>query len=257
MTAPDATPRWQRIAPLSGVAALAILPAWWWIARDHGVWPWDTAHMGNYALQLWEAFNPFSPTWWRELLTGMTGKAPGLPWISEPFAGLGDRIMGNALTGLLVFQVLVQVTSAVLIHRTATHLTRNHRVAGWLAAGIFLAAPLSMGLSVRYYTEPLQTMAVAYFWWAVITIPRNESWRRTLHALIAATLGSITKVSTPLYLMVPLVWLVFDLVRSSREHGWKLDSRHRRRIPWLGVVAGVGAVVSRACGLLSRNCSTP
>ncbi len=226
------------------VVALAVVPAACWIARDHGVWPWDTAHMGNYAVNLWTDFNPFSGTWWRELLTGMVGKAPGLPWASHPFVGLGQLVFDDALTGLLVFQTLAQVVAALLVWRTAMHMTSGHLAAGCFAACIFVAAPLSMGLSVRYYTETLQTLSVAYLWWAVVAIPSRELTRRFLHAFLAATLGSITKVSTPLYIVVPLGWLVLDSFRNAGSAAPQTEPARRRPPTGLAIIATTTAALS-------------
>lgn len=235
---------WRRMCPPVILGALVVVPAWWWIARDHGVWPWDTAHMGTYTLNLWSAFNPFSPAWWRDMLTGMTGKAPGLPWVSQPFAGLGELLFGDPLTGLLVFQSFVQVVTAGLVFRTARHVTGGRSMVAWLAAGVLIAAPLSMGLSVRYYTEPLQTLAVAYVWWAVITIPREQLARRVCHVLISGALGSITKISTPLYVVVPVAWLIVDTARMIRANGWRSEANQNSRPRILACVALLGAALA-------------
>jgi hypothetical protein len=99
-------------------------------------------------------------------------------------------------------------------------------VAGVLVAA---AAPLFIALSVQYFTEPLQTFAVASVFYLALRAPAMS--RVTLAAALVglATLGMAAKISSPLYCLAPGAIAASYLVRHRRPNAAQTRVQTRRR----------------------------
>ena len=71
--------------------------------------------------------------------------------------------------------------------------------------------------------EPLQCLAVA---WTVLIALRCDAWPRArtlIHLASASLLGLLAKASTPLYVMVPVIFILFTLVRSREPWDFRAE----------------------------------
>lgn len=224
------------------VCGLLLLPSVVWVCRDNRVWPWDPAWYGEVSVNLWCSLIQEPWRWPHAMLAAFEIKAPGLAWIGQFFAPVG-QCLGSIETGLLLFVVLTQWATLVLSWKTLDRLFPGR--VGLAALGIlFIAsAPLFVGMSHQYFVEPLQLFAVAYFFWLAVAAPSLERWQVVAHLLIATPLAMLAKITSPLYCLFPgLLALYIGLRRppapNSPAPGW------RKAAPWftLGSFLLVGAL---------------
>jgi hypothetical protein len=189
-----------------------VAPSVLWLARDRSVWPWDQAWYGYGTVELFYALVRAPARWPAEMLAVLEGQAPGVTWVGQWFVPLG-LLLGSIDDGLLVSILVTQALTLAAVYRGAVEVAGRHSVA--LAAALLAAsAPLFVGLSHQYFTEPLQLLAVSVFVLIMCAAPRRPP-AFTLAALAAASgLALLAKVSSPVYCVGPaLVALRYALRR--------------------------------------------
>ena len=229
--------------------AIALIPSLLWAFRDHRVWPWDQAWYGEVSVDLWYLLT-HTPLQWLQLMTIAFGmKPPGSAWLGQlfvPFRGA----FGSVETALLFSILLTQLAVLVLIYRISMEVAPNSRGIGFLGIGIAAGAQQFVGLSHQYLVEPLQCFAIA---WAILIALRCDKWpraRTVLHLAASTLLGMLAKASTPVYAVIPIAYILLNLVRSQQP--WDFKEEWERRASKLLVY---GCLIVGALGSLwyARN----
>jgi hypothetical protein len=65
------------------------------------------------------------------------------------------------------------------------------------------SAPLFVGLSHQYLTEPVQLFTVTYFFWIAVKAPALGVWDIIGNLMLATSLAMLAKSSSPLYCILP------------------------------------------------------
>jgi hypothetical protein len=222
---------------LEHIVVLAlIMPSLVWFALDRTVWFWDSAFYGKASVELFLTLVRSPSDWIQAMLSAQGAHAPGIAWIGQFFVPLGF-LLGSVDDGLLLSTLMTQAVTLLLTYRFVSELSNRHQlvaVAGCLVTG---SAPLFVGLSHQYFTEPLQLMAVAWFVLIMTFAPRWSRLFIVSQLLCASSVAMLAKVSSPLYCIGPaLVGLWFVLRRTQAAHD--AHERPQQRVV-LSLAAGV------------------
>lgn len=206
--------------------AIALIPSLLWAFRDHRVWPWDQAWYAEVSVDLWYLLT-HTPLQWLQLMTIAFGmKPPGSAWLGQffvPFRGAFGSVEKALLFSILVTQLAV----LVLIYRIGIEVAPNSRGIGFLGIGIAAGAQQFVGLSHQYLVEPLQCFAIA---WTILIALRCDGWPRArtlLHLAASTLLGMLAKASTPVYAIIPIAYILLNLVRSQQPWDFKEECKRR------------------------------
>jgi 4-amino-4-deoxy-L-arabinose transferase-like glycosyltransferase len=223
---------------------LLFVPSMIWIWLDHSVQPWDQAWYGEVSVNLYQSFHTSLPEWAHQLFTALPNRAPGLVWLGEFFLPLGI-LTGRADFGLLVCSWTLQLTSCCLVFRSA-YVLFDSMTAAATAAVFTCSAPLFIGMTHTYFTEPMQGLGIALFMYFLIGADRRTLPRTALLLGLAFILASFGKISSALYLICPIA-LYFVLVY---RRGWRqLTDVRRADIPLVVLLAGAAAAFLLWLGL--------
>ncbi len=238
----------------SSLAYLAIFffltPSVYWIAQDLSVWRWDQAWYGEVSADLWFTLLNHPAQWWPAMWMAFGSKAPGIAWIGQWFVPIG-QILGSIEVGLLLSIIIFQFGTLLLIYKVGKEFLPDGEFA-FLGCLMLLSGPLFVGMTHQYFAEPIQLFAVTYLYWIA---SRARYWKRThafSHISLAAGLGLASKVTFPLYCLVPGCIAVYDAVKGERPCG-SYSSSFSWRLSVL-VLAGA-AVLGNACIWYGRNAS--
>lgn len=205
---------WVTILPTLVIAGLMV-PAVFWIAVDKTVWPWDPAWYGEVSVELWYTLVHDPLRWPRLMLQAFGTKAPGTAWIGQFFVPFG-QLLGSIELGLLLSILLVQCGTLILAYRIGREMSGGDILVGLAASMLVASAPLFTALSNVYLVEPLQLLAVTYFFWIAAAAYRWDRARILTHLLLAVALAMAAKVTSPLYCALPGVIACFHFFRSQR-----------------------------------------
>jgi 4-amino-4-deoxy-L-arabinose transferase-like glycosyltransferase len=198
-----------------GLVILLLMPSLLWICLDRSVWPWDSAWYGEVSIHLYLTWHHSFGEWIRSIWTALPNRGPGLVWLGELFLPAGISF-GRPELGLSFCQWLIQAASACVLYRSAIILFADS-VAAFAAVALLCSAPLFIGMTHTYMTEPIQGLACAIFVYVLCGVDRRPVLRSGLLlglALVFATLGKVTSV---LYLFCPLLLFVILLARRRSE----------------------------------------
>ena len=196
------------------ISLLFLSPSLYWIAQDHSVWPWDQAWYGQVSADLWFTLVNSPAEWLPAMWKAFGSKAPGIAWVGQWFVPIG-RNLGSIESGLLLSILVVQFGSVVLIYKLGKEFL-THAEFAFLGCLMLLSAPLFVGMSHQYLTEPLQLFAVTYLYWIAA---RARFWRGsqiTGHLVLASGLGLASKVTFPLYCFIPGCIALYE-ARKGKE----------------------------------------
>jgi hypothetical protein len=216
--------------------AVLLLPSVFWIVEDHSIWPWDQAWYAEVTTDLWFWLGRSPSQWIAAMADDMYMKPPGIVWMGQLFVPL-KAIFGSVEGALLFSIVLTQIVLLLLMFSIGEELSPNSRAVS--AAGVVLAAgaQLFAGLSHQFFVEPLQAVAVA---WIYLIAFRASYWPRIrviLHLLAALVIGALAKATTPVYCLLPCVYLVYRTIQDSPERGAGSEWKNRSSVlPFLIVV---------------------
>ena len=210
-------PNSERRSVLAYLVPLALIsPSLMWIAFDKSVWSWDPANYGRAAIELFADLIHSPSHWISGMLAVLPSTAPGVSWFGQWFVPLG-YLIGSIDRGLLVSIWLTQGLTLVLIYKSLWRLSRCNRLVSITGCLVTASAPLFVGLSHQFFTEPLQLLAVAWFVFIMCSAPY---WTRafTVSQILAAVpLALLAKASSPLYCVVPGVVALWHVVRGGRS----------------------------------------
>jgi hypothetical protein len=196
--------------------ALLLTPSLYWVLRDRAVWGFDQSWYGQVSVELYDSLRHHPGDWLKDMRGAFATKAPGIAWFGQFFVPLGTRI-GSIDLALHLSVLFCQLMTLVLVYKTGRTICPD-RGASFPLAGCLLvgAAPLFVGMSHQYLTEPLQTMAVA---WVIYVAAASPGWPRlqTLAHLIAAgSIAMLAKASSPSYCFLPGLLAAATLLPGQR-----------------------------------------
>jgi hypothetical protein len=145
----------------------------------------------------------------------LRSKPPGVVWFGQFFVPLAD-VVGSLQVALLLSIVICQAAVLALIYAAVRRLADGRALVALVAVLVTAGAPLFVSMSREYFAEPLQTLAVT---WVLFIMVSATSWRPalTIAQLVAAvSLGLLAKVSTPLYMVAPVAVALFFAVANPR-----------------------------------------
>lgn len=204
---------------------LFLIPSVLWIFRDQTVWPWDQAWYGEVSVDLWWTLVHDARQWWDLMLAAFGIKAPGVAWLGQFFVPLSG-FLGSTERVLLISVVLTQYAALVLQFQIGSKLWNDDARGGWIAAAWLAASPLFVALTHQFLVEPLQLLAITYFYWTAIHgESRSRMWWAG-HSLLASSLAMIAKATSPLYLFIPSLLICYHFARARRWVG----AAHRDRL---------------------------
>lgn len=206
-----------------------VLPSVCWIFSNDSLWPYDEAWYGEVTLDLWYALTHHPLHWPKLMLKAFGSKAPGIAWFGQFFVPVG-QMSGSAEIGLLLSIVFVQLATLLLSYRIGLEISGGDRLVGVAGSFFVAAAPLFVGLSTKYYAEPLQLFAVTYFFWIACTAYRCDRMEITTHLVLATAIALAAKISSPLYCLFPGLIGIFYFRRSPHWINRKPGSAQALRI---------------------------
>jgi hypothetical protein len=210
---------WLIFLPL---AAVALIPNLIWTSLDHTPWPWDQAWYGEVSVDLWYYLTHSIRTWASAMLTAIGMKPPGIVWLGQLFVPL-SRLFGSVENALLVSVLLTQAVTLYVIFRIGRSVAPDSYAVPALGVSMAAAAQSFVGLSHQFFVEPLQALSVA---WIVLVAVRCRAWpgaRIVIHSMAALTLGVLAKATTPLYCVVPCLYILLVVLRRPFSEGWRQE----------------------------------
>lgn len=193
------------------VAFVLVLPNLIWIALDKGLWKGDPVGYALNAIGLSQnLFTDFS-FWVGNLFNGYKG--PLIWWTGQFLVPFGNFI-GSVNFALLLIPLTATFITLVLSFKNFELLFKNKAVA--LCSCLTVAAsPLFNGLATGFWIEPMQ---IAIICWFIYAITKASSWNfyfALSQFIIAGSLAMLIKVSSPLYLIGPVIAFWITVFRSS------------------------------------------
>jgi hypothetical protein len=205
------------------VLFLLILPAAIWVFMDKSLWKYDPLQYGALSIELYSRLIRDPSRWLADLFTKFPIKAPMISWIGQFFVPLGS-LSGNISVGLRLSTVGVQFMALLLTYKAFKKIFPR-KVLAIIGCLVIAGAPLSIGLSTKFWVEPLQLLAVAWFIHIAVFAPDRDGLHTLLHLMAASSFAMLVKVSSPLYCLGPGLAALWYAVRE-RPAGlrWKFRS---------------------------------
>lgn len=192
---------------------MVAVPGFTWALLDVRVWPWDQAQYAEVTFKTLGAFHQGLDVGFRSMMFLLDFRAPGLTWLSIPYAALGSFLPRAELA--LLCATLTWQLGTVLTCYWCAHLISHSRVVALAVAAFIASTPLFIAMNHQFFVEPLQTLAVALSFLLALRA-RQMSSEALLAALCGVTaLGMGAKASFPLYAALPLAYA--SLVLASRR----------------------------------------
>ncbi len=188
-------------------AFLLVTPNLTYAFLDKGMWTGDPMGYAMYTLGLYRNLFTDQCRWLSMMFGGF--KAPLILWAGQVFAAIGHAT-GMMRPSLLLLPVGAYLVAVLLTFRTGERLFASRYIA-FCGALLLTGSPLVHGLSNGFWIEPLQVAVVAWFIYALTRVG-SWSWVETAGYLIIGGSGALlTKVSSPLYLLLPGILLLAEL----------------------------------------------
>jgi len=230
-----------RFAPVL-LGIVLVLPSLVWAALDRSIWPWDPAWYGSVSLELAATFERDLDAWGALMTNAFGQKPPAVAWFGQLFVPLGD-LFGQDEPALLISVLVCLAATLALVYAAVRRLAGNR--AALVATLLLAAAPVFVSMSHEYFAEPIQTVALAW----LLYILASAASRRPALTLVqipgVAALGMLAKLSSPVYMAVPIAAALVLAYRHRGDGGHRPPLRRDRAVVASGIVsllAIVGAV---------------
>src|SRR5258707_33331 len=151
-----------------------VSPSLVWIALDRSVWTWDPAKYGKSSVELFFGLVNSPQSWIALMLDTLGAQAPGASWLGQFFVPLGS-ILGSIDVGLLLSIWVTQAFTLALTYKSIWKLSDHSSLVANTGCLVIASAPLFVGMSLQYFVEPLQLLAVAWF---VMIMSFAPEWNR-------------------------------------------------------------------------------
>ena len=145
-------------------------------------------------------------------------KTPGIAWLGQFFVPLG-QLVGSVEFGLLLSILTVQFGTLILTFKVGRELIPKQTVAPLVGSVFVAAAPLFIALSHQYFVEPLQLLAVTYFFWIAAKSSSLARYPLFGHLFLATIMALIAKVTSPIYCVFPGCMALSELLMFARKDG--------------------------------------
>jgi hypothetical protein len=255
-------PHWRAVFPCL-VAGVLLLPSLVWVLLDRSVWPWDQAWYGQESVDLFYWLKHDRKVWLQMMHAVFGIKAPGIGWFGQFFVPLG-KALGSIDLGLHFSVLIYQFLTLVLVYKTGRVLWPDRGAVVPLAGSVLVgAAPLFVGISHQYLTEPLQILGVAWVFYIAAAAPGWTRLQTLAHLTAAGSVAVLAKASSPCYCLLPGLLAASTLLRRRRavgRVGWQRTVVHLAGfLAGLALVAATAAWYHKNGGLVRENailCST-
>lgn len=203
------------------ISFLLLLPALVWVLLDTSIITGDAAYYARFTLYQYRALRVSAGAWWHELMLTGQFKAQGISWFGQFFVPLGIRL-GSIDRGLMLSILVTQGAALALMFGVVRKLGGGPVLAAFGCLAL-ASAPLFVDAGQHYMVEPLQTLAVMWFLWIMVS---SSGWSRflTLSQLLgASTLAALAKLNSPAFSVFPAFAALFIVLRgepSRRPFGW-------------------------------------
>ena len=200
-----------------------LLPSACWVLCDYRVWPWDQAWYGETTSDLWYTLRHHIAEWPSAMKLAIGQKPPGIAWFGQFFVPL-RLFLGSAERAMMCSVLLTQFATLWMLHRIAATLLPGRSLAQMAVVITAASAPLFIGLSHQYLTEPLQTFSVT---WVFLAALKSSSWPRKdvlFHLSAAGCVGILAKAPTPMFCVFPAA-IALAFLFTKREAGASRVSR--------------------------------
>ena len=179
-----------------------MVPSLFWVIGDRSLWGYDETWYGETTVDLWWSLVHTPIKWLGSVLLAFGDKAPGIAWFGQFFVPIGQAL-GSIELGLHISILACQLISLVLIYAFTSKVFQGDKLLSTIAMLTMASSPLFIGMSHRYFVEPLQLLGITWLF-CIAVCSFDWSRERTLRHLIGATsLALLAKVSSPLFGFLP------------------------------------------------------
>lgn len=203
---------WADYVYLLFLLLLSLVPSIVWVFNDNQVWPWDQAWYAEVSTELSYQLSHQPIAWSQSMISAFGIKAPGLAWLGQFFVPVGEQF-GSIEIGLLLSVIFTQTMVIILSYRYLLQLT-NNRLVTLISCLLMPSSSLWLGLTHQYFVEPLQTLAITWIIFILVYTPEWQLSQVAFHLLGAFSLAMIAKVTSPLYSLIVIIFiLIYGLQR--------------------------------------------
>ena len=202
----------RRFVPVAA-ASLLLVPSIVWVFLDRGIWPWDPSWYGEVSVDLWAGLRTDVGTWETAMTHAFGAKPPAIAWFGQFFVPLSSVVGGDA-TALLLSVSVCEVGVVALVFAACRNWASRTTRQAWGRSPV-AASPLFVLMGHSYFAEPIQTFAIAWGLYVLAAAPR---WPIALTAVQipgVAAFAMLAKLSSPVYLALPLAAAVLLAIRGS------------------------------------------
>jgi hypothetical protein len=223
------------------VCVILILPSFTWILIDRSIWPWDQSWYGEVTTELYWQLRHDVKQWWPAMLAAFGAKAPGLAWFAQLFVPLRS-IVGSVEGSLLLVQLLFLFLTVYLVGSTAEKIAGKEEKGiknFTLAATATASAPMLIGMTHQFFVEAFQCCCVAYCLYISVNAWYKDVPWTIVHSILAASLAMLSKVSSPMYVIIPGCIIVIALAGAIKNRRFATQiSTYAMAIPTLLITYG-------------------
>jgi Dolichyl-phosphate-mannose-protein mannosyltransferase len=203
-----------KTAPLV-LVALPLTSSAVWILNDQRVWPWDSAHYGDWTLILWHARASGLNAWLDAMIHAIGTKPPLIVWGGQFFVPLTE-LTGEVESALLFFNILLAGSVLTLMFIIARNFGAG--MIGSLAAVIACGgSPIFIALTHLYWADLTQGFAATIAILAAWRIERGSLTRALALSLSTVALGFISKASSMTFVLPMLTYIAVVLIVTRRQ----------------------------------------
>lgn len=225
----------KSLLPLAVFVLLILTPELIWIFADGGIWPWDQSCYALAAIDLWWTLL-HDPTHYLGLISEavLRCRAPGISVIGQFFVPFGQ--LYGSIEALLLLSIFIQSYLCLfLFGLTIQKFDSPSKGCSYLAVLMLASAPLFADMSRTFMVEQLQLLSIIYVYWVLIGFDGRGRSATFCHLLIAISLGLAAKISTLMYCLVPVCFVLYRLTRGPLNE--LLPSNLKERVLALVAVA--------------------
>lgn len=203
--------------------ALLLVPSLIQVLSTTPIWPWDQSFYGTMSINSWLRLITQPQFYFYDFSKIASTHAPGIALVGQFFVPIGMALK-SIDHGLLLSIILEMFVCLMLIVATGKGLNPKHATVPFIGALIVASAPFFVLLSQTYLVEALGLVAASYFFWILATFEKRRADSNLAHLLFASFVCLASKVSCPVFCVVPgvvilsrlLIWHNKELLPKSK-----------------------------------------